>query len=45
VRWAGNATHMGEMRNVHRILGGEPEGYRDHAEDLDVYGRIILKVS
>jgi hypothetical protein len=33
----------GEKRIVYRILVGKPEGERDHYEDLDVGGRIILK--
>jgi hypothetical protein len=33
---------MGEGRGVYRILVGTPEG-RNHLEDPDVDGRIILK--
>jgi hypothetical protein len=33
---------MGEMRNAYKILVGEPEG-KNHLEDLDVYGKIILE--
>jgi hypothetical protein len=28
VRWAGNAAHIGENRNVYRLLVGKPEGKR-----------------
>jgi hypothetical protein len=33
---------MGKMKNSHKILVGSLKG-RDHAEDLDADGRIILK--
>jgi hypothetical protein len=33
---------MGENRIAYRILVGEPEG-KNHCEDLDVGGRIILE--
>jgi hypothetical protein len=37
------STHIGEMRNVRKILIGNPEGKgRDHLEYI-VEGRIILK--
>jgi hypothetical protein len=26
MRWAGLAAHMGEMRNIYKILTGKPEG-------------------
>jgi len=28
MRQAGHLAHMGEIRNVHSILGGKPEGKR-----------------
>jgi hypothetical protein len=28
MRWAGHVAHMGEWRNVNRILVGKPEGKR-----------------
>jgi hypothetical protein len=28
MRWAGHVTHMGEERNVYRVLIGKPEGKR-----------------
>jgi hypothetical protein len=28
MRWEGHAAHMGEMRNVYKILVGKPEGRR-----------------
>jgi hypothetical protein len=31
------------MRKAYRIMMGKPEGERDHYEDPDVGGRIILK--
>jgi len=41
-RWAGHVELMREMRNAHSILVGNLKG-RDHAEELGVYGSIILK--
>jgi hypothetical protein len=41
MRLAGHAARM-EKRNAYRLLAGKPEG-RDHYENLDVGGRIILK--
>jgi len=34
---------MGDGRIVYRVLVGKPEGERDHLEDTDVDGMIILK--
>jgi len=28
MRWAGHVARMGEMRNIHRVLVGKPEGNR-----------------
>jgi hypothetical protein len=42
MRWAGHVARMGEKRNAYRISVGESEG-RDHSEDQDVGGWIILK--
>ena len=28
MRWAGHVAHMGEGRDVHRVLIGKPEGKR-----------------
>jgi hypothetical protein len=28
MRWAGNVARMGEVRGVHRVLVGKPEGKR-----------------
>ena len=28
IRWAGHVAHMGEMRGIHRVLVGKPEGKR-----------------
>jgi hypothetical protein len=33
---------MGEMRNAYKNLVRKPEG-KNHSEDLDVDGRIILE--
>ena len=30
-------------RSVYRVLVGKLEGKKDHPEDPDIYGRIILK--
>jgi hypothetical protein len=42
MRWAGNVARMGEKRNAYRAQVGRPDG-RDHYEDLDDGGKIILK--
>jgi hypothetical protein len=41
MRWAGHVQQMGEMRNTFCILVENMKG-RDHSEDIDVDGRIIL---
>ena len=41
MRWAGHVAHMGEGREVYRVLVGKPEG-RDHWGGLGVDGWIIL---
>lgn len=41
--WAGHVARAGKMRNACRILIGNV-GVRDHLGDLDVDGRIILKI-
>jgi hypothetical protein len=38
----GHVAHTGKMRNAYKILVGCLKG-RDHFEDLDVDGTIILK--
>jgi hypothetical protein len=38
----GICSTYGEGRNAYRVLVGKPEG-RNHLEDPDVDGRIILK--
>jgi hypothetical protein len=40
MRWVGPVARMWDRRGAYRILG-RLEG--DHAEDLDIDGRIILK--
>jgi len=39
MRWAGHVAHMGERRDVYRVLVGE----RDHLEIPGVDGRIKLR--
>jgi hypothetical protein len=38
MRWTGDVSHIGEMRNVYRIGVEKPEG-KIHSEDLSVDGR------
>jgi len=42
MRWAEHVARMGEVRGVHRVLVGKPEGEK-HWGDPDVNGRIILR--
>jgi hypothetical protein len=42
MRWAGDIAHMGEVRNVDKILVGKLEGKRPSGR-LCIDGRIILK--
>jgi len=42
MRWVGHAAHMGESGGVYRVLVGKP-GEKDHLEDPDIDGRIILR--
>jgi hypothetical protein len=37
MRWAGHVAHMGEGRNVYRVLVGKPEG-KTHLKDHGVDG-------
>jgi hypothetical protein len=39
MKWVGHVEHMGERRNVYRVLVGKPEG-KDHLEDQGVDGRM-----
>jgi hypothetical protein len=41
--WKYNATCVGELGNVYRIIVGKSE-VRDHLGHLGVSGRIILKL-
>jgi hypothetical protein len=41
MRWTGHVAYAGEKRNECRILAGKPGG-KNHEEDLDIGGRIIL---
>ena len=38
MRWAGHVAHLGEERDIHRVLVGKPEGRRP-----GVNGRIVLR--
>jgi hypothetical protein len=40
---SGHIAHIGETRNMYKILVGKPE-WKRHSEDLGVDGRIILKL-
>jgi len=42
MRRTGLEAGAGEMRKLYRILDGRHEG-KNHSEDLDVEGRIILE--
>jgi hypothetical protein len=44
MRWAGHVTRMVERRNIYDILIGKREGKRDHLEEIDVDGKIILEL-
>jgi hypothetical protein len=44
MRWKGYVAWIGAFINANRILVGNLNR-RDHLEDLDVGGRIILKLS
>jgi hypothetical protein len=39
MRWAGHVAHIGEGRNLYRVLLGKPEG-KDQLKDHGVYGRM-----
>jgi hypothetical protein len=41
IRWVGNVAFM-RGRSVYTVLAGKPEE-KNHLEDPDVYGRIILR--
>jgi hypothetical protein len=42
VRWVGHEARVEERRNIHMVLL-ESQKERDHQEELDVGGRIILR--
>jgi hypothetical protein len=44
MRWAGHVMRMEKRRGIYRVLVGKPEG-KDHLEDPDIDGRIILTLS
>jgi hypothetical protein len=39
IRWSGHVAHMGEERNLYRILMGKPEG-KNHLKDHSIDGRM-----
>jgi hypothetical protein len=41
MRCGGYVARMGDKRNAYKILVGNLKG-REHLEDLDVYGKMIL---
>jgi hypothetical protein len=43
MRWAEHVARMGEKKNAYRVLVGKPEVKRDHWEEQDIGGWIILK--
>jgi hypothetical protein len=38
MRWTGHVAHMGEMRNMYRILERKGKKARNHLEDPDIVG-------
>jgi hypothetical protein len=42
MRWAGHVAHIGGGKCAYRVLVWRSEG-KNHLEDLDVDGRMILK--
>jgi hypothetical protein len=42
MRWSGHVAHMGEGRNVYRVLVGKPKG-KKHLKDQGVDGRMVSK--
>jgi hypothetical protein len=42
MRWAWHDASMGDRRRAYRVLMGKPDR-KNHLEDLQVDGRIILK--
>jgi hypothetical protein len=42
MRWEEYVARMGNRRGAYRVLVVRPEG-KNHLEDLDLNGRIILK--
>jgi hypothetical protein len=43
MRWAGLVACMGERRGAYKVMVGKPKGERDHLEDPNEDGRIILR--
>ena len=42
MRWAGHVAHMGERRDIYRVLVGKLKE-RDHLGDPGIDGKIILR--
>jgi len=42
MRWEEHVARVRIVRNAYKIVAGKPTG-RDHSEDLDVDGKIILE--
>jgi hypothetical protein len=42
MRWVGHLAHVGEVRNLYRVLVGKTEG-KNHLEDQGVDGRMGSK--
>jgi hypothetical protein len=43
MRWVGHVAHMGEGRNVYRVLVGQPKG-KNHLKDQGIDGRMGIKI-
>jgi hypothetical protein len=43
IRWAGHVAHMGEGRNVYRVLVGKLRGKKDHLKDQGIDGNMVSK--
>jgi hypothetical protein len=44
MRWVGHVAHIGERRGMHIVYWWEIQKERNHQEDVDVRGSIILKL-
>jgi hypothetical protein len=41
--WMGHVAHMGEKRNIYKLLVGKPEGKRP-PEDLGAHGNMLKRI-